>query len=79
MLLGIINGGLGLRLVGERQELVIAYGVVAGVIFLCYILAKVFTVIGAQKAQGRSYKEDRVPGNMRRPYQESRRHGGRYA
>ncbi|KAK4681632.1 hypothetical protein QC764_109090 [Podospora pseudoanserina] len=79
MLLGIINGGLGLRLVGERQELVIAYGVVSGVIFLCYILAKAFTVIGAQKAQGRSYKEDRVPGNMRRPYQESRRHGGRYA
>ncbi|KAK0660493.1 hypothetical protein QBC41DRAFT_236535 [Cercophora samala] len=79
MLLGIINGGLGLQLVGERQELVIAYSVVAGVIFLCYILAKMFTVLGAQKAQGnRSYKEDRMPSN-RRPYQESRRHGGRYA
>ncbi|KAK4178656.1 hypothetical protein QBC36DRAFT_99559 [Triangularia setosa] len=79
MLLGIINGGLGLQLAQERNELVIAYSVVAGVIFLCYVLAKMFTVLGAQKRQrSRSRKEANIPSN-RRPYQESRRHGGRYA
>ncbi|KAK3309958.1 uncharacterized protein B0T15DRAFT_19471 [Chaetomium strumarium] len=40
--LGVINGGMGLRLVGERGGLVIAYGVIAGVLFLAYAGAKIF-------------------------------------
>ncbi|KAI0403930.1 iron reductase domain protein [Xylaria palmicola] len=37
MVLGIINGGLGLKLAGTRQSLIIAYAVVAAVIFTAYI------------------------------------------
>jgi len=37
MVLGVINGGLGLRLVKEDDGPVIAYGVISGVVFLGYI------------------------------------------
>lgn len=37
IVLGIINGGLGLQLAGARQSLVIAYSVVAAVLFSAYI------------------------------------------
>lgn len=37
MALGVINGGLGLQLAREENGLVIAYGVVAGVVYLAYI------------------------------------------
>lgn len=39
--LGIINGGLGLRLAGNTQKGEIAYGVVAGVIWLVWMTAAV--------------------------------------
>ncbi|KAK4170309.1 hypothetical protein QBC43DRAFT_3713 [Cladorrhinum sp. PSN259] len=60
MILGVVNGGLGLKLSDERDSLVIAYSVVAGIIFLCYILAKGFTVFGNRsKSSGtrQTYKE----------------------
>ncbi|KAK4241585.1 hypothetical protein C8A03DRAFT_30310 [Achaetomium macrosporum] len=41
--LGVINGGLGLRLVRERDGLVIAYSVIAGLLFLVYAAAKMYT------------------------------------
>lgn len=42
ILLGIVNGGLGLRLAGARGGSVIAYGVVAAVVGLAYLAAIVF-------------------------------------
>ncbi|KAI8629405.1 iron reductase domain protein [Xylariaceae sp. FL1651] len=42
MILGIVNGGLGLQLAGAGKSLIIAYSVVAGVIFLVYIGGAVF-------------------------------------
>ncbi|KAK4231201.1 hypothetical protein QBC38DRAFT_506922 [Podospora fimiseda] len=60
MMLGVVNGGLGLKLSEERSSLVIAYSVVAGIIFLCYFLAKGFTVLGNRNRSsgvGQTYKE----------------------
>ncbi|KAI1133174.1 iron reductase domain protein [Nemania abortiva] len=42
MVLGIVNGGLGFQLAGANQTLVIAYSVVAAVIFAAYIGGAVF-------------------------------------
>ena len=42
MLCGIINGGLGLQLAANTKKGEIAYGVVAGIIGLIYILVTVF-------------------------------------
>ncbi|KAK3987735.1 hypothetical protein QBC44DRAFT_245152 [Cladorrhinum sp. PSN332] len=83
MILGVVNGGLGLRLSQERDSLVIAYGVVAGIIFLCYFLAKGFTVLGngsRSSGVGQSYKERTSNGHQRQPYAAGRRQGdGRFA
>ncbi len=40
--LGIINGGLGLYLAGAAQSLKIAYGVIAGIVWLVWMLLAVF-------------------------------------
>lgn len=79
MLLGVINGGLGLQLSQERNSLVIAYSVVAGVIFACYLFAKAFAVLGRKNSTG-SVGRDKEANmdNGRRPNQESQRPGGRY-
>ncbi|KAI0969952.1 hypothetical protein F4678DRAFT_437091 [Xylaria arbuscula] len=42
LVLGIVNGGLGLQLASARQSLVIAYSVVAAVIFAVYIGGAIF-------------------------------------
>lgn len=41
MALGVVNGGLGLQLAGAGNGPVIAYGVVAGVVFVAYAAFKV--------------------------------------
>lgn len=43
MILGIINGGLGLKLAGGPRSFVIAYSVVAGIVGLLYL---VLTLVG---------------------------------
>lgn len=43
IVLGVINGGLGLRLAGNSKNGEIAYGVVAGVLGLAYIAAVVLS------------------------------------
>lgn len=61
MVLGVINGGLGLKLSSEGNGLVIAYSVVAGLAFLCYIGYKACglfrggtkPVVGRGSAKGR--------------------------
>lgn len=39
LFLGIINGGLGLQLAGEKNAYVVAYGVVAAICGLAWVLA----------------------------------------
>ena len=51
MILGIVNGGLGLQLAGTATGYVIAYSVVAGVMFLGYLGAVGF---GMMKRRRRS-------------------------
>lgn len=81
IVLGVVNGGLGLQLADERNSLVIAYSVVAGIVLLCYFLAKGFTVLGnkstsSTRVGGQTYKGT----SHRQPYDSSRRQGdSRYA
>lgn len=48
--LGIINGGLGLRLANNTKTGEIAYGVVAGIIWLVWMVAAVYGEIKRKKA-----------------------------
>jgi hypothetical protein len=43
IILGVINGGLGLKLAGNSKKGEIAYGVVAGVMLVIYIATAVLT------------------------------------
>jgi len=56
MVLGIINGGLGLQLAAEVRSLVIAYSVIAAVIFVAYIASAVFGETKRKRAGGRGVK-----------------------
>ena len=72
LVLGVINGGIGLEMALERQSLIIAYSVVAAVTFAAYFLSKVATSLGGRRARsGKEFGSPRqeVP---RRPYQSSR-------
>lgn len=42
MILGVINGGLGLELARESDGYIIAYGVVSGIVFMGYFGFKAF-------------------------------------
>lgn len=68
MLLGVINGGLGIELVrsggGGGTGLIVAYSVVAGVIGLLYIVVKGFSSF--RKRRGGGAKVDAVQGNGHR-------------
>lgn len=50
MVLGVVNGGLGLRLAMADNSLIIAYSVVATVIFLLYTISKVLLSIRRKQA-----------------------------
>jgi hypothetical protein len=52
MLLGLVNGGLGLQLTGASNALIIAYGVVGGIVFGVYFA-------GAMMGSLRRMKSDR--------------------
>ncbi|KAJ8121823.1 hypothetical protein ONZ43_g1824 [Nemania bipapillata] len=52
IVLGIINGGLGLKLAGAAQSLVIAYAVVAAVIFVAYMGAAVLGEVKRNRRAG---------------------------
>ncbi|ORY57532.1 uncharacterized protein BCR38DRAFT_354536 [Pseudomassariella vexata] len=43
MMLGVVNGGLGLQLANASNNLVIAYSVVAAIVFVLYVAVKGFT------------------------------------
>ncbi len=69
MILGVVNGGLGLQLARGSQNTVIAYGVVAGVVGLVYILLALFRRKGGNR---RRYGRE---GSLRRVTEDSRRRG----
>ena len=50
MILGAINGGLGLQLAGDSGNLKIAYGVVAGVVFSVYVFV---IILSTFKSRGK--------------------------
>ncbi|KAK9780821.1 hypothetical protein SCAR479_02007 [Seiridium cardinale] len=50
MALGVINGGLGLRLAGASHSLITAYSVVAAIIAVAYLAVKLFTHWRQRKA-----------------------------
>lgn len=53
MLLGVVNGGLGLQLANARNSFVIAYSVVAAVLFVAYAGAKAVGVMRKKKNSSR--------------------------
>ncbi|KAI1294538.1 iron reductase domain protein [Xylaria venustula] len=52
LVLGIVNGGLGLQLASAGQSLVIAYSVVAAVIFAAYIGGAIFGEVKRHRSRG---------------------------
>lgn len=49
MVLGIVNGGVGLQLAGAEDSFVIAYSVVAAVIFVAYAVVKLLAMLRTQR------------------------------
>jgi len=56
--LGIINGGLGLELAENTRKGEIAYGVIAGVIWLVYVAVIIFGEIKRKKSAPPPYDKD---------------------
>jgi sulfite exporter TauE/SafE len=63
MLLGVINGGLGLQLADARKSLIIAYGVVAGIMFLVYAIGTTLASMRKKRAVGQG--ASRIPSGER--------------
>ena len=57
--LGIINGGLGLLLAGSPRDWQIAYGVVAGLVWVTYITCAIFGEVKRKKAAAPAYRRNR--------------------
>ncbi len=57
MVLGVVNGGLGLQLAAAGNNFVIAYSVVAGVIFLLYVGIKALKTLADTDSQPSSKYE----------------------
>lgn len=66
MLVGVINGGLGLQLAVAADNLIIAYGVVAGVIFLIYTVTKILTFMRRKSGSSHRRKESDSPISLER-------------
>jgi hypothetical protein len=82
--MGVINGGLGLLLANERNSLVTAYAVVAGVVYGVYILGKLAIFFG-RKRKNTVQKAPSTPPQhasqsyVSQPYEDTRKErGGRY-
>ncbi|KAI1466885.1 uncharacterized protein F4812DRAFT_69659 [Daldinia caldariorum] len=55
--LGIINGGLGLKLANASQDLVIAYSVVAAFVWLVWLIAAVFGEMRRRRGDGNNIND----------------------
>ncbi len=60
IILGVINGGLGLQLATASTSLIIAYSVVAGAILIFYVVAKVLGHVRSSR-NGRAQQNKEVP------------------
>ncbi|KAI0598252.1 hypothetical protein F4775DRAFT_592515 [Biscogniauxia sp. FL1348] len=63
MVLGIVNGGLGLLLAGTGRSLVIAYSVVAAVVFAAYLAGAAFGEVRKARAARRAVVDGREKRN----------------
>lgn len=61
ILLGIINGGLGLQLADASNSLIIAYSIVSAVIFLAYAIAGTLASIRKKTRPNGGYKRSKDP------------------
>lgn len=75
LIIGVVNGGLGLQLASASNNLIIAYSVVAGVIFLIYVVGKTFASFRKRKAPAQSKelrnsssRDSAAAQTSRRPY-----------
>lgn len=78
MVMGIINGGLGLQLALAPRSVIIGYSVASAVLFLAYVAAKVIgsCFLGPKRAQKNPNSDMSVSGNGRR-YDDGSRGGNR--
>ncbi|KAI0398575.1 iron reductase domain protein [Xylariaceae sp. FL0594] len=56
ILLGIINGGLGLQLARAPNNLIVAYAVVAAIIFVAYVASSILGETKRKRGGGRTFK-----------------------
>ena len=54
MIMGVVNGGLGIRLAGGRRSLTIGYSVAAAVVAVIYLAAK---GVGVARSRSRARRE----------------------
>lgn len=76
LVLGVVNGGLGLQLSNERNSLVIAYSVIGGIVFLLYFAAKLWATSRNSQSGPKRINSSRSRSSQeapRRPYQEGKR------
>ncbi|OAA68095.1 integral membrane protein [Niveomyces insectorum RCEF 264] len=73
MIIGIVNGGLGLKLASASHSLIVAYAVTSAVLFVAYIVAKAVGSLFLRRRAGKASRrsEPTVSGNGRR-YDEPR-------
>lgn len=57
LVLGVINGGLGLQLASSSMTWIVAYSVVAGVMTVAYVAALVFKKVRGSRAVKGGYQE----------------------
>jgi predicted lipid-binding transport protein (Tim44 family) len=76
--LGVINGGVGLQMVGEKQSIIVAYSVISAIIFTAWIAVKAMRFFGTSKeGQHKQLNSPQVGPQPhielpRRPYQKTR-------
>ena len=80
MALGVINGGLGLQVVGASTSIVVAYAVIAAIVFVVYVVTKLITSfrrrvhVGGSKEAGHMSPQEITMSPPRRPYADERDH-----
>ena len=60
IVLGVINGGLGMQLTGNTTKGEIAYGVIAGVVLVIYV----GIILIGERGSGKSREENETPENF---------------
>lgn len=61
MIMGLINGGLGLQLARVSNSIIVAYAIISAIVFVAYVIVKVFLMYKARKALENQPKEAASP------------------